>query len=372
MKNLRLSQDGGPWARGVPVPSSGLRIGRDRANDLTLTDPQISRRHARVWEDGGRYYVRDERSTNGTFVNGVRITGTREIGPGDRLRVGSSVFELREGRHAQVSRPGVRPVMLTIVSLGFVAVALLVSLWVLRGGEEPQTASVASPTMSLATEIITPTRTPSPVRAEEATVVLKVPLERDRGVFSVGSGSIVDPEGLILTNFHVIGDLDTGDLYNRDGQAYVGITTMPDGQAYWSYQARAVAWDGELDLAILEIVSDMDDGPIPRPLSLPTIAIGDSDALRIGEEISLLGYPDVGLDTLTVTRGTVAGFVPDDEGRRMWIKTDAAISLGNSGGLAVNGVGELIGVPTVALTSVGQLGYVRPINWALPLIRQAQ
>ena len=125
MKNLRLSQDGGPWARGVPVPSSGLRIGRDRANDLTLTDPQISRRHARVWEDGGRYYVRDERSTNGTFVNGVRITGTREIGPGDRLRVGSSVFELREGRDAQVSRPGVRPVMLTIVSLGFVAVALL-------------------------------------------------------------------------------------------------------------------------------------------------------------------------------------------------------------------------------------------------------
>jgi S1-C subfamily serine protease len=371
MKDLRLYQDGEPSARGVPVPSSGLRIGRDPGNDLRLPDPQVSRRHARVWQDGGRYYVRDESSTNGTFVNEERIAGTRELKLGDRIRVGSSIFELRAGTGAQAPAHGVRSFIAIVLGVGLVGVFLLASLWTLRA-EEAQVATIASPTLPPIVEVVTPTWTPSPSRAEEATVVLKVPLDYEPGVFSVGSGSIVDPKGLILTNFHVVGDEETGGLYNSAGQTYVGITTMPDGQASWRYQAKPVVWDLELDLAVLEIVSDTDGHPITSPLSLPTATIGDSDDLLIGQTISILGYPDVGLDTLTVTKGTVAGFVLDENNRRLWIKTDAAISLGNSGGLAMTEAGELIGVPTRALTSVGQLGYVRPINWALVLLEQAR
>jgi putative serine protease PepD len=371
MSQLVLFREGEHGAQGVAIPPRGLRVGRDPTSDLTLEDPQVSRRHALLWEDGGRYHVRDERSTNGTLVNGERITGTRELRPGDRLRIGSSVFELRERAVAGHSGLSPRAAKAAMMALGLTAALLVVSLWALRGGE-PQVAAVASPTLPQVVETATPTPTPSSFQAEEATVVLKVPLEHESGVFSVGSGSIVDPRGLILTNFHVIGDQKTGDLYNSDGRAYVGITTMPDGQADWRYQARPVVWDGDLDLAILEIVSDTDGGPVPAPLSLPFARIGDSDALFIGEPISILGYPDVGLDTLTVTKGTVAGFVLDDRNRRLWIKTDAAISLGNSGGLAMTEAGELIGVPTRALTSVGQLGYVRPINWALQLLDQAR
>lgn len=372
MSRLELRPEGKSEREGMPIPGHGLRIGRDPGNDLKLSDPQVSRQHALLWEERGRYYVRDENSTNGTFVNDERISGTWEIRLGDRLRLGSSVFTLRERHVAHVAAQSVRPVLFVMLSVALVAALLIASLWALRNRKEPLAQIIASPTMPLATEIIAPIWTPSPSRAEEATVVLKVPLEYEPGVFSVGSGSIVDPRGLILTNFHVIGDPDSGNLYNKDGQTYVGITTMPDGQANWRYQAKPVVWDGELDLAILDIVSDMDGGAITGALSLPTVAIGNSDALLIGEPISILGYPDVGLDTLTVTKGTVAGFVLDDSGRRLWIKTDAAISLGNSGGLAVNERGELVGVPSRLLSSVGQLGYVRPISWGLPLIQRAQ
>jgi hypothetical protein len=80
---------------------------------------------------------------------------------------------------------------------------------------------------------------------------------------------------------------------------------------------------------------------------LEPIPIGDSDEVTIGDEVIILGYPSVGGDTITLTYGRVSGFTANPTlGSHAWIKTDATILGGNSGGLAANSAGELIGVPT--------------------------
>ncbi len=86
-------------------------------------------------------------------------------------------------------------------------------------------------------------------------------------------------------------------------------------------------------------------------LDLPVVPLGDSQALRLGDEMYILGYPGIGGETITLTSGEVSGFTAESgRGERAFIKTSATIAGGNSGGLAANARGELIGVPT-------QLGY---------------
>jgi S1-C subfamily serine protease len=107
-----------------------------------------------------------------------------------------------------------------------------------------------------------------------------------------------------------------------------------------------------MDIAIGRIAADLDGNPVdPDSLDLPTVQLGDSDELQLGDTLIILGYPGIGGDTITLTRGEVAGFSSDSEhGNRAFIKTSATMTGGNSGGLAANANGELIGVPT-------QLGY---------------
>jgi hypothetical protein len=78
--------------------------------------------------------------------------------------------------------------------------------------------------------------------------------------------------------------------------------------------------------------------------------VGDSDTLELGDTVNIFGYPGIGGETVTFTSGSVAGFSkePGVRDRRAWIKTDATIAGGNSGGAAVNHDGELVGIPTQA------------------------
>ena len=87
------------------------------------------------------------------------------------------------------------------------------------------------------------------------------------------------------------------------------------------------------------------------------------------------GYPGLGGDTPTFTRGTVSGFLVDEVLGldRGWIKTDAEINRGNSGGMAINDRGELIGIPTLVFSDQevsGKLGEVRPIHHAQKFLDQ--
>lgn len=213
-------------------------------------------------------------------------------------------------------------------------------------------------------------------RAIQATVQVLAPQDDDSSVLSTGSGTVINGEkGFILTNFHVVGNPDTGHYANTGRTAWIALS--PSGSMQppkVRYRAEVVAADAELDLALLRIVADVTGKRTPANLNLIAVPVGDSATVQIGDTITVLGYPGVGGDTITLTRGTVSGFVAG------WIKTDAETNPGNSGGAAINTVGELIGVPSAGYVESsdadarlpGKLGLIRPINAAQPLVRQAR
>lgn len=375
------------------ISPHGLHIGRGRENDVVLSDGAVSRRHATLWVSQGHCYVRDEGSTNGTFVNERRITGTHEMRPGDRLRIGVAVFHLtaepqREwampAKPQSVARPGRPRSMPVAVAGGLLLLALIVGVVLLA--RQPLSTPMPTPaptswaTLTLpaaGTPIIVPTPAVSGLdglqRAILATVVLIVPVEGGDEE-SWGSGSIISAEGYILTNLHVIGDETTGELYNRRGLIAVGINSSQDQPPQIAYQAELVKADTDLDLALLRVSALANGDPLPGPLNLTAVPVGDSDIVQIGDTLSVLGFPGLGGETVTLTRGTVSGFHGQAGLARAWIKTDTEINRGNSGGMAINDGGELIGIPTFVGTDVyvtGKLGYIRPINLAQPLIRLA-
>ncbi len=212
-----------------------------------------------------------------------------------------------------------------------------------------------------------------------------------------GSGTVVDSRGYILTNAHVVLD-DFGEPVD---DLVILVTQRPDEPPVPAYRARVVQADPKLDLAVLKIDRDKEGRPLSGPPDLPAVPLGDSDHLRLGDPIIILGYPGIGGETITLTRGEVSGFTSQPGyGSRAWIKTSATISGGSSGGLAANLQGELIGVPTqvgageaeevvdcrplVDTNNDGRVdeldtcvpigGYInalRPINLAKPLIEAA-
>jgi len=158
---------------------------------------------------------------------------------------------------------------------------------------------------------------------------------------SLGSGVVMTTDGYIVTNDHVI-----------DGFAAVDVV-LTDGRAA---PARVVGTDPDTDLALLKI--DLDD--------LPTIRVGRSDTLLVGDVVLAIGNPfSIGQ---TVTQGIVSGTRRGQLGLspfENFIQTDAAINLGNSGGALVNANGELVGINTAffsrRLDSEG-IGFAIPIN----------
>ena len=175
-----------------------------------------------------------------------------------------------------------------------------------------------------------------------------------------GSGTIIDSKGLILTNYHVVDE--TGDW----NELAVLVTTRSDAPPEPAYLAKIAAKSPRLDFAVLRIVSDLKGQPInPDELNLPAVELGDAGTLEVGDELNIFGYPTIGGQTITYTQGRVAGFSVEEgvDYQRAWIKTDATISGGNSGGTAVDDKGQLVGVPTQA--GYGDAQYfadVRPVQ----------
>ncbi|MEN6347997.1 MAG: trypsin-like peptidase domain-containing protein [Syntrophomonas sp.] len=162
-----------------------------------------------------------------------------------------------------------------------------------------------------------------------------------------GTGFIIDANGYILTNQHVI-----------DGASKINIKLQNQNQ---SYSARVIGQDHDLDLALLKI--DTTD--------LPVISLGDSDAMRIGDSVIAIGNP-YGLDH-TVTTGVVSAkgrpITLSDRSYRNLIQTDAAINPGNSGGPLINTQGQVIAINTAVSTSAQGIGFAIPINTAKSIIQ---
>ena len=180
---------------------------------------------------------------------------------------------------------------------------------------------------------------------------------RRRALPEVGSGVIVDRNGHILTNHHLIRDADK-------------ITvTISDSR---EFEAQVVGYDLFSDLALLEVDTD--------GVSLPKIQWGDSDSLLIGEWVVAIGNPfglSIGNAQPTVTVGIVSAtrrtLTVEDLYHEDLIQTDASINPGNSGGALVNIHGELIGINTVIRSTSGGsqgVGFAIPVNKARRVVQQ--
>jgi S1-C subfamily serine protease len=208
--------------------------------------------------------------------------------------------------------------------------------------------------------------------ALRSTVQVIVP-DNDYEWFSLGSGTVMDANGLILTNNHVVEGEASNGLMNDDALAFIAVPP-PDlrGEAVIKYVATIAKYDPDIDLALVQIIGLVDDpeAPLPENLGLPAIQIGNSDDMMIGDEINMFGYPGLGGNTPTYTKGTVAGFLDEDRnGIYEWIKTDAELNHGNSGGLSTDDQGRFVGVPTMGNTDeIGKIGLVRSGNLALDFV----
>ncbi len=208
---------------------------------------------------------------------------------------------------------------------------------------------------------------------------ISVPIDASRGSFSIGSGSVITKRGHILTNNHLFVD-DNGKPYNSRGEISIAFPPRGDLKARVEirYRAEIVAVDKQFDLALLHIVAQSDGGKLPDDLGLGVIPIGDSDKVDSPNPITILGYPGVGGSTLTITTGTIAGFIPDGSLESGFIKTATEVNSGNSGGPALNAANELIGIVTAARVRdttggiPGKFGLIRPVKFAQPLIERAK
>ncbi|HIK30426.1 MAG TPA: trypsin-like peptidase domain-containing protein [Oscillatoriales cyanobacterium M59_W2019_021] len=178
----------------------------------------------------------------------------------------------------------------------------------------------------------------------------RVPQMPDRQVQSgTGSGFIIDANGEIVTNAHVV-----------DGADKVTVT-LKDGR---SFEGKVVGRDAVTDVAVVHIEAE----------NLPAVSLGDSDRLKPGEWAIAIGNP-LGLDN-TVTTGIISATgrsssqvgVPDK--RVDFIQTDAAINPGNSGGPLLNQNGEAIGMNTAIIQGAQGLGFAIPIETVRDIARQ--
>ncbi len=160
-----------------------------------------------------------------------------------------------------------------------------------------------------------------------------------------GSGTIIDESGLILTNSHVV---TRSEVCPWD-ELLIATVDTPDLPPQVLFAGVVVADDPALDLAMVRIAERLDGEPVVE--NFPAIEVGESATLELGERLSILGFPGIGGETITFTEGTISGFIEQPGlGVRSWVKTDASIAGGNSGGLAADAEGRIIGVPSRAGT----------------------
>jgi putative serine protease PepD len=248
------------------------------------------------------------------------------------------------------------------------------------------TAVPPTPTHTATPTAVPPTPTPTPPPLTFATVQIFAKIREEDTLETgwTGSGTIISPDGLILTNAHVAAPYtpwvaalygDSELLDAKPDALVVALVKREDRPPVETYIAEVVAVDGPLDLAVIKIVETTDGNPVnPADLDLAFVELGDSDELRIDHEIRICGFPRAGRETITCSRGVVSGFESQDRvGERAWMKTDTDIGPGSSGGLAANEQGQIIGVPTFSIDSFGgAINRMRAINPATDLIEHAQ
>ncbi len=258
------------------------------------------------------------------------------------------------------------------LSAGFVGLVLLMSLLLLpsaftlaaekgKGAADLRTAIVEIAKKNI------PAVAHIEVTARQEVVVPSTPFENDpffrfffdiprapkkfkRELKGLGTGMVIDSQGHILTNNHVVGGATEIQVLLDNGK---------------QYRAKLVGTDAKTDLAVIQISA-------PEPL--PYVTFGDSDKVEVGEWVVTIGHPR-GLDQ-TVTQGIISAKhrrgIMDPSTYQDYLQTDAAINPGNSGGPLLNLEGEVIGVNAAIASESGGfegIGFAIPSNMALHIAK---
>ena len=161
-----------------------------------------------------------------------------------------------------------------------------------------------------------------------------------------GSGFIIDRDGYVLTNHHVI-----------EGAERITVT-LSDGR---SLRGEVVGADPAIDVALLRVTADG---------KLPEAPLGNSDHLRVGEWVCAIGNPLGYVHSVTVGVVSFIGRKLFDASLDDYIQTDAAINFGNSGGPLMNSAGEVVGINSAISSRASNIGFAVPINQAVAILPQ--
>src|SRR5687767_5824595 len=161
-----------------------------------------------------------------------------------------------------------------------------------------------------------------------------------------GSGFFIDPSGYLLTNFHVV-----------DGADRITVTLV-DGR---DFRAELVGVDPLIDVALLKINATED---------VPVAVLGDSQSLRPGQWVCAIGNPLGYVHSVTVGVISFLGRKLFNSTLDAYIQTDAAISLGNSGGPLIDSEGRVVGITTAISAQAANIGFAIPISQVVPVLQQ--
>ncbi len=192
-------------------------------------------------------------------------------------------------------------------------------------------------------------------RSQKAIVHINVSVQETRELEkrtsneAVGSGFLVDIEGHILTNYHIVEASNRIEVYLPSGRRTI---------------ARLVGTAPSLDLALVKVDITADDGIEP-------LELGDSDGLDVGQKVIAVGHPLAFHNSLTVgvvsaLNRSVPGVPPELDGSL--IQTDAAVNPGNSGGPLLDSSGRVIGITTARIAQAQNMSFAIPINAAKHVI----
>ena len=337
------------------VSGGSLVVGRDPSCDLVINDAKVSRNHLRITDHGHYASIEDLGSTNGTTVNGRSVAHVA-LRPGDAIRVGDSEITLahQPQAYAEPTPSGRQPQKSAIGSwiAGFASALFIVFLAVVgliffsismesdEAADSPRSGSVEAPDYSTSAPrgpsgAASSSDMPGSAAADGEGVGTPGPSDIVEDLspsvvqiftpFGVGTGFVVDEGDRVITNAHVVDRLTTVGVRSSDGQTHRGAVLGVDEVA---------------DLALIRL----ERGP-----NLKAAALGDSDTIRVGDEVIAMGFPmsnDLG-NSMTVTRGIVSA--KRSSGSIRLLQTDAAINPGNSGGPLIGPHGRVVGINTEKL-----------------------
>lgn len=329
-------------------------IGRSRGNTFQIDDESVSGNHARLEKRGEMFWICDESSTNGTYLNGRRI-GEALLSKGDKVRFGEVEFEfdgLQIGRLISGS-PGTHQRQDSDQSPRRRSSPSLV-VWVI-----PIILAIGA-----AVWLVAPTRNSDNTLSLAQATVLIVVLDDNDEPCGFGTGFFVRDNRTVATNHHVVasiiddipGEIDCKNLV-------VGLSDESGLRIEAFVAAEVLRSDEASDVALLEVLDT--EGLRKSPMTTRV------DEPRLGDAIRIFGYPSIGGASLTVTDGFLGGV--DESESVPFYKTASQIAGGNSGGPVVDKKGRVIGIAAARYLDADEveaIGLIIPIRFLTDLLEK--